>query len=169
MVIGKYNRTLSTWIRICRIFILLLPRKNRAEMKNLNDSSLPQQELAQISKCLHLSMFGSRFGRVRIGHYGGTARKKDAPDVTVSVACGTATCLQKEKGKYVMFFGGPSLCKLWTAWAIHSHDNCFWSSWITGYHAKRDHKALNLKGQSVFQGKRDHVSVRLKRTKWLSG
>ncbi len=49
-------------------FILLLSRKNRAQMKNLHDSSLPQQELARISKYLHSSTFGSRFGTVRLGH-----------------------------------------------------------------------------------------------------
>ncbi len=69
VVIRKYNRTLSTWRRTCRIFILLLSRKNRAQMKNLHDSSLPKQELARISTFLHSSMFGSRFGTVRLGHY----------------------------------------------------------------------------------------------------
>ncbi len=68
MVIHKYNRTLSTWLRTCHIFILLLSRKNQAQMKNLHDSSLPQQELAWIF-FLHLSTFGSRFDTVCIGHY----------------------------------------------------------------------------------------------------
>ncbi len=38
-------------------------------MKNLHDSSLSKQELARISKFLHSSMFGSRFGTVRLVHY----------------------------------------------------------------------------------------------------
>ncbi len=68
MVIRKYNLTLSTWLRTCHIFILLLSRKNQDQMKNLHDQSLPQQELARISNFLHSSMFGSRFGTVRLGH-----------------------------------------------------------------------------------------------------
>ncbi len=68
VVIRKYNRTLSTWLRTCRIFILLLSRKNRVQKKNVHDLSLPQQELARISKFSHSSMFGSRFGTVRLGH-----------------------------------------------------------------------------------------------------
>ncbi len=50
-------------------FILLLSRKNWAQIKHLHDSSLPQQELARISKFLHSSTFGSRFGTVTPGHY----------------------------------------------------------------------------------------------------
>ncbi len=49
MVIRKYNRTLATWLHTCHIFILLLSRKNRAQLKSLDDSSLSQQELARIS------------------------------------------------------------------------------------------------------------------------
>ncbi len=75
MVIRKYNRTLSTWLHTCCIFILLLSRKNRAQMKNVHDSSLPQQELARISKFSHSSMFGSRFGTVRLGNYDYRAMK----------------------------------------------------------------------------------------------
>ncbi len=58
VVICKYNHTLSTWLHTCRIFILLLSRKNLAQMKNLHDSSLPQQELVRISKNLDSSTFG---------------------------------------------------------------------------------------------------------------
>ncbi len=50
------------------IFILLLSRKNWAQMKNVHDSSLPQQEFARISKFSHSSSFFSRFGIVRLGH-----------------------------------------------------------------------------------------------------
>ncbi len=38
-------------------------------MKNLHDSSFPQQELVRISNFLHSSSFGSRFGTVGLGHY----------------------------------------------------------------------------------------------------
>ncbi len=62
-------------IVLCRLgsvhvifFILLLSRKNRVQKKNINDSSLPQQELARISNFSHSSMFGSIFGTVRLGH-----------------------------------------------------------------------------------------------------
>ncbi len=37
-------------------------------MKDLHDSSFPQQELAGISNILHSSTFGNRFGTVRLGH-----------------------------------------------------------------------------------------------------
>ncbi len=67
MVIRKYTRTLLTWLRTCHIFILLLSRKNKAQMKKLHDLHLPQQELARISKNLHSAIFGSRFGTVRLG------------------------------------------------------------------------------------------------------
>ncbi len=72
MLYAKASRmicTLLTWLRTFPIFILLLLRKNRAQMKNLHDSSLPQQELVQISNILRLAAFGSRFGTVRLGHY----------------------------------------------------------------------------------------------------
>ncbi len=52
----------------CRIFILLLSRKNQAQIKNLHDSSFPQQELARMSNFLHSSSFRSRFGTVGLGH-----------------------------------------------------------------------------------------------------
>ncbi len=68
VVIHKYNHTLSTWLRTCCIFILLLSRKNRAQMKNLHDSCSPQQELARISNFLHSSTFGNRFGTVGPSH-----------------------------------------------------------------------------------------------------
>ncbi len=66
---ANINRTLSTWLHTCHTFILLLSRKNRAQMKKLHDSPLLQQELARISKFLHLSTFGNRFSTVRLGHY----------------------------------------------------------------------------------------------------
>ncbi len=59
--------TLSTWLRTCLIVILLLSRKNRAQMK-ISHSSFHQQELARISNFLHLSTFCSTFGTVRLGH-----------------------------------------------------------------------------------------------------
>ncbi len=68
VVIRKYNRTLSNWLHTCRIFILLLSRNNRAQIKYLHDSSLPQQELARISNFLNSSMSSSRFDTVRLGH-----------------------------------------------------------------------------------------------------
>ncbi len=55
----------STWLHTCHIVILLLSRKNRAQIKKIWCSSLPQQELVQISKYLHSFTFGSRFGTVR--------------------------------------------------------------------------------------------------------
>ncbi len=62
--------TLSTWLHTCRIVILLLLRKNQAQMKKLWCSSLPRQELVRISNFLHWSTFGSRFCTVRLGHKG---------------------------------------------------------------------------------------------------
>ncbi len=58
------TRTLSTY----RIFILLLSRKNWAQMKNLHHSCSPQQELARISIFLHSSTFENSFGTVGLGH-----------------------------------------------------------------------------------------------------
>ncbi len=49
--------------------ILLLSRKNWAQMKDLHDLSLPQEELARISNFLHSSTFDGKFGTLRIGHY----------------------------------------------------------------------------------------------------
>ncbi len=69
VAIRKYNRTLSTWLHTCHIFILLLSRKNWAQVKHLHDSCSPQQEMAQISNFLHSSMFGNRFGTVGLEHY----------------------------------------------------------------------------------------------------
>ncbi len=63
------THTLLTWLRTCRIVILLLSRKNRAQIKNLWCSSLPRQELVWISKYLHSSTFGTRFGTARLGNY----------------------------------------------------------------------------------------------------
>ncbi len=55
---ANITHTLLTWLRIYRIVILLLSRKNQAQMKNLWCSFVPQ----------HSSTFGSRFGTVRLGH-----------------------------------------------------------------------------------------------------
>ncbi len=66
---ANITHSLSTWHRTCLIIILLLSRKNQALIKDLHDSSLPQKELVWISKLLHSSTFGSRFGTMRCGHY----------------------------------------------------------------------------------------------------
>ncbi len=67
-VIRKYNLYFVNFARTCLIFILLLQRKHRAQIKKKWYSSLTQKELVRISEMLHSSTFGSRFGIVRLGY-----------------------------------------------------------------------------------------------------